>query len=89
MAHKKGQGSTKNGRDSNPQYLGVKLYNGEQANSGSIILRQRGTPWKPGFMVSRGKDDTLFARCAGTVIWKNRKVHILPADPATPRPSYL
>ncbi len=89
MAHKKGQGSTKNGRDSNPQYLGVKLYNGEKANAGSIILRQRGTPWRPGFMVSRGKDDTLFAMCAGTVVWKNGKVHIAPADPATPRPAYL
>lgn len=89
MAHKKGQGSTRNGRDSNPQYLGVKLYGGETANCGSIIVRQRGTPAKPGFMVSRGKDDTLFARCAGTVLWKGGKVHIVPADPKTPRPSYL
>lgn len=89
MAHKKGQGSTKNGRDSNPQYLGVKLYSGEVANTGSIIVRQRGTPAKPGFMVSRGKDDTLFALCPGTVMWKNGKVHIVPADPATPRPFYL
>lgn len=89
MAHKKGQGSTKNGRDSNPQYLGVKLYAGEQANCGSIIVRQRGTPIKPGFMVARGKDDTLFALCAGTVVWKNGKVHILPSDPSTPKPFYL
>ncbi len=89
MAHKKGQGSTRNGRDSNPQYLGVKLYSGEVANSGSIIVRQRGASWKAGFMVSKGSDDTLFALCAGTVVWKNGKVHILPTDPNTPRPFYL
>lgn len=89
MAHKKGQGSTKNGRDSNPQYLGVKLYGGEQANCGSIIVRQRGVPRKPGFMVGRGKDDTLFALCDGTVLWKNGTVHIVPADAKTPRPFYL
>lgn len=89
MAHKKGQGSTRNGRDSKPKYLGVKLYSGEVANTGSVILRQRGTPWKPGFMVGRGRDDTLFALCAGSVVWKNGKVHILPADPTTPKPFYL
>lgn len=89
MAHKKGQGSTQNGRDSNPKYLGVKLYSGEVANTGSIIARQRGTPWKPGFMVGRGKDDTLFSLCPGTVKWAGNKVHVLPADPATPRPFYL
>ncbi|MCA9293684.1 MAG: 50S ribosomal protein L27 [Phycisphaerales bacterium] len=88
MAHKKGQGSSKNGRDSNPQYLGVKLYGGEAAKSGSIIVRQRGTKWQPGFMVGRGKDDTLFALCEGTVVWKGRKVHVWPADDR-PRPSYL
>ncbi len=89
MAHKKGQGSTKNGRDSNPQFLGVKLYAGEKANAGSIIVRQRGAAWKSGFMVGKGKDDTLFALCDGTVIWKKGTVHIDPADPATPRPFYL
>lgn len=89
MAHKKGQGSTKNGRDSNPKYLGVKLYSGQVANTGSIICRQRGTPFKPGFMVGRGKDDTLFALCDGKVHWKDSKVHIVPSDPATPRPFYL
>lgn len=89
MAHKKGQGSTKNGRDSNPQFLGVKLYAGQQAKAGSIIIRQRGTPVKPGFMVSRAKDDSLFAMCHGTVVWKNGKVHILPADPSVPRPFFL
>jgi len=89
MAHKKGQGSTKNGRDSNPQYLGVKLYGGEFASAGSIIVRQRGTKWQPGFMVGRGKDDTLFAMCSGTVSWKGRKVHVVPADEKIARPTYL
>lgn len=89
MAHKKGQGSSKNGRDSNPQFLGVKLYGGEVAKAGSVIVRQRGTKWQPGFMVGRGKDDTLFALCHGTIVWKGRKVHVWPADEKTPRPSYL
>lgn len=89
MAHKKGQGSTKNGRDSNPQYRGVKLYGGEFATSGSIIARQCGTKWHPGFMVGRAKDDTLFARCDGTVVWKGRKVHVDPADKSHFRPFYL
>ena len=90
MAHKKGQGSTKNGRDSNPQYLGVKLYGGQVAKAGSIIIiRQRGTPIKPGFMVKRGKDDTLFALCAGSVIFQNGKVHIDPFDTSIPKPFYL
>jgi large subunit ribosomal protein L27 len=89
MAHKKGQGSTKNGRDSNPQFLGVKLYAGEKARGGAIIARQRGTPWRPGYMVGRGKDDTLFALCEGTVIWAGNIVHIDPADPSTPKPTVL
>ena len=89
MAHKKGQGSSKNGRDSNPQYRGVKLYGGEQAKHGSIIARQCGTKWLPGYMVGRGKDDTLFALCAGQVVWNGRKVHVLPADEATPVPVSL
>lgn len=89
MAHKKGQGSTKNGRDSNPQYRGVKLYDAERANAGSIIVRQCGTKWQPGYMVGRGKDDTLFALCEGTVVWNKRKVHVNPADAAAPRPFYL
>lgn len=89
MAHKKGQGSTKNGRDSNPQYLGVKLYGGEKANAGSIIVRQNGTKWQPGYLVGKGSDDTLFALEAGTVIWKGRKVHVRPANPETPIPFYL
>ncbi len=89
MAHKKGQGSSKNGRDSNPQYLGVKKYCGERATAGSILVRQNGTKWVPGFQVGRGKDDTLFALCEGTVLWDGRKVHLLPADDASPRPFYV
>jgi len=78
MAHKKGQGSSRNGRDSNPQYRGVKLYGGESAKVGSIIIRQCGTPFKPGRFVGRGKDDTLFALREGKVVFKGRVVDILP-----------
>ena len=78
MAHKKGQGSTRNGRDSNPQYLGVKLYGGQQARIGSIIVRQRGTVFHPGRFVGRGKDDTLFALADGVVVFKGRKITIQP-----------
>lgn len=83
MAHKKGQGSTRNGRDSNPQYLGVKLYGGETAKAGAIIVRQRGTPFKAGRFVRRGKDDTLFAMVEGTVVFHGRRVEIQPLVPAT------
>ena len=76
MAHKKGQGSTKNGRDSNPQYRGIKLYGGQAAKPGSIIVRQCGTKFKPGFNVSRGRDDTLFATADGTVEFQGRRVHV-------------
>ena len=89
MAHKKGQGSTKNGRDSNPQYRGIKLFGGEVAHAGSIIVRQVGTPFLPGFMVRRAKDDTLFSVVEGHVMYRGRKVHVVPSDPKTPRPSYL
>ena len=89
MAHKKGQGSTKNGRDSNPQYRGIKLYGGEVAKPGSIIVRQVGTPFLPGFLVRRAKDDTLFSVGLGTVLYKGRKVHVVPLDEKEPRPSYL
>ena len=89
MAHKKGQGSTKNGRDSNPQYLGVKLYGGEAAHSGCIIVRQRGTPVRPGFNVRRGKDDTLFSVAEGTVVFKGRTVHVIPTDPKADCPAHL
>jgi large subunit ribosomal protein L27 len=78
MAHKKGQGSTRNGRDSNAQYRGVKLYGGQFAKSGAIIIRQCGTPFKPGFNVGRGRDDTLFSLVDGVVQFKNRTVSVEP-----------
>jgi large subunit ribosomal protein L27 len=67
MAHKKGLGSSRNGRESNPQMLGVKVFAGETVSGGEIIVRQRGTRFKPGTGVGIGKDDTLYARAAGTV----------------------
>ncbi|MEU5847808.1 50S ribosomal protein L27 [Saccharopolyspora shandongensis] len=67
MAHKKGASSSRNGRDSNPQYLGVKRYGGQVVKAGEILIRQRGTKFHPGLNVGRGKDDTLFALSAGTV----------------------
>ena len=73
MAHKKGASSTRNGRDSNAQYLGVKRFGGESVNAGSIIVRQRGTHFHPGENVGRGKDDTLFALSAGTVAFGQRR----------------
>ncbi|MGP1271743.1 MAG: 50S ribosomal protein L27 [Phycisphaerales bacterium] len=89
MAHKKGQGSTRNVRDSNPQYRGVKLYGGEVAKPGAIIVRQCGTKFLPGFMVQRGKDDTLFSVGLGKVVFQGRTVHVDPLDPEAPRPSSL
>jgi large subunit ribosomal protein L27 len=77
MAHKKGQGSSRNGRDSNAKYLGVKLYGGQVAKAGSIIIRQRGTRWHPGFNVAMGRDFTIFAMKEGTVQFKGKKVHIV------------
>lgn len=82
MAHKKGQGSSKNGRDSNPQFRGVKLYGGQQAKAGSIIIRQCGTSFKPGYKVLRGRDDTLMALVPGTVRFRGRFVDVIPADDA-------
>jgi large subunit ribosomal protein L27 len=81
MAHKKGQSSSRNGRDSNPQYLGVKAYAGEWVSAGSIIARQRGTKFHPGKNVGCGRDFTLFALKDGTVQFtKNgRMVNIVPA----------
>ena len=67
MAHKKGGGSSRNGRDSNPQMLGVKVYGGQQVNAGTIIVRQRGTKLAPGEGVGVGRDDTLFALVTGQV----------------------
>jgi large subunit ribosomal protein L27 len=84
MAHKKGQGSSRNGRDSNAQYRGVKLYGGQTAKAGSIIIRQCGTKFHPGVNVGMGKDYTLFALKAGTVEFgTRRRVNIVPQDAAT------
>ncbi len=76
MAHKKGQGSTRNGRDSNPQYRGVKVYGGAFVPAGGIIVRQRGTQYAPGFNVGLGKDYTIFALKDGTVEFQGKKVHV-------------
>ncbi len=85
MAHKKGLGSSKNGRDSQSKRLGVKRFDGQVVTGGSILVRQRGTPIKPGPNVGRGKDDTLFAKIDGTVKFQNRGhkgrfVHIIAAN---------
>ncbi|MBN1871761.1 MAG: 50S ribosomal protein L27 [Candidatus Omnitrophica bacterium] len=79
MAHKKGLGSSRNGRDSNPQFLGVKRFHGQLVTAGSILVRQRGTSFKPGLNVGRGSDDTLFAMKKGVVEFrKNRTINIIP-----------
>ena len=85
MAHKKAGGSSRNGRDSNAKMLGVKRFGGQLVNGGTILVRQRGTPIKPGTNVGRGKDDTLFALATGTVKFENRGRHgrfvsIVPAE---------
>jgi large subunit ribosomal protein L27 len=80
MAHTKAQGSTTNGRDSNPKRLGVKVYGGQFVRAGGIIVRQRGSRFRPGFFVGQGNDFTLFAKRDGIVEFKtNRTVHVLPA----------
>ncbi len=89
MAHKKGQGSTKNGRDSNPQYRGIKLYGGEVAQPGSIIVRQVGTPFEAGYLVRMGRDNTLFSLGHGKVVIQGSKVSIDPTDAKMPRPTWL
>ncbi len=81
MAHKKGQGSIRNGRDSRAQRLGCKMFAGQAVKTGNIIVRQRGTKFHPGDNVGRGKDDTLFALCDGTIKFTRgvkRKVHVIP-----------
>lgn len=80
MAHKKGQSSSKNGRDSNPKYLGVKAFGGETVSAGSILIRQRGTKFHPGKNVGRGRDFTLFSLIDGTVQFNKRKrlINVLP-----------
>ncbi|ACU94314.1 LSU ribosomal protein L27P [Cryptobacterium curtum DSM 15641] len=83
MAHKKGLGSTRNGRDSHAQRLGCKKFGGEKVIAGNVIVRQRGTHFHPGENVGRGKDDTLFALCEGTVKYTRgvkRKVHVVPTQ---------
>ena len=84
MSKTKGGGSTRNGRDSNAQRLGVKVYDGTKISAGTIIVRQRGTRFHPGENVGRGGDDTLFAKASGTVKFGQRKgrklVDIIPAD---------
>tara|TARA_Y100001978_G_scaffold181442_1_gene177605 strand:+ start:360 stop:611 length:252 start_codon:yes stop_codon:yes gene_type:complete len=72
MAHKKGQGSSRNGRDSNPSYLGLKVADGQTVHAGTIILKQRGTKFHPGTNVKRGNDDTLFATTNGIVRFKRK-----------------
>jgi large subunit ribosomal protein L27 len=85
MAHKKGQGSSRNGRDSNAQNLGVKRYAGQSVSGGTILVRQRGTRIHAGENVGRGRDDTLFAKADGIVRFQNKGrrgkfVHIVPAE---------
>lgn len=77
MAHKKGQGSSRNGRDSNAKYRGVKLFGGQAIKAGSIIVRQCGTKFLPGCNVGMGKDYTLFATTDGTLQFQGRKVHVV------------
>jgi len=79
MAHKKGQGASRNGRESAAQRLGVKRAGGQKVTSGSILIRQRGTHFKPGVNVGKGKDDTLFAKCDGVVSFSGkRQVSVIP-----------
>ena len=94
MAHKKGQGSTKNGRDSNPQYRGVKAYGGQAVTAGSIIVRQCGTKFMPGFNVGVGSDYTLFALKDGKVEYQARRdtaptpvAHATASAPRAPAPT--
>ena len=84
MAHKKGASSSRNGRDSNPQFLGVKRFGGQVVKAGEILVRQRGTHFHPGDQVGRGGDDTLFALAAGTVQFGSKRgrktVSVVPAE---------
>lgn len=90
MAHKKGGGSSRNGRDSQSQRLGVKKYSGEKVLSGNILVRQRGTRIKPGRNVDVGKDDTLFATANGVVVYENlrddrKRVSVIPLEEIQPQ----
>jgi len=80
VAHKKGQGSSRNGRDSNPQFLGVKRIGGQVVTAGTIIVRQKGTVFHAGNRVGCGRDHTLFALVDGTVRFRGNKIDILPAS---------
>ncbi len=81
MAHKKGQGSSRNGRDSNAQYRGVKRFGGQRVKAGEILVRQCGTKFRPGLNVGRGRDDTLFAKSPGTVVFDSgRRVSIVSGE---------
>jgi large subunit ribosomal protein L27 len=85
MAHKKGVGSTRNGRDSESKRLGVKIYGGQVAKAGNILVRQRGTKFHPGFNVGKGSDDTLFAKISGTVKFERKgktkqKISVYPLE---------
>ena len=83
MAHKKGQGSSRNGRDSNSKYLGVKRYAGQLVKTGEILVRQRGTKLRPGFNVGLGRDHTLFALCAGVVKSDSgKRISVVPSAEA-------
>ena len=86
MAHKKGVGSSRNGRDSNAKRLGVKRYGGQRVSAGSILVRQRGTKIHPGINVGKGRDDTLYAKVAGAVSFENGKakkqVSVYPLEEA-------
>ena len=88
MAHKKGVGSSRNGRDSNPKFRGIKKYGGEIVRAGNIIVRQCGTKWKPGKNVGLGRDFTIYAMIEGRVQFSERSgrtyVSVAPAAPATP-----
>jgi large subunit ribosomal protein L27 len=85
MAHKKGQGSSRNGRDSKPKMLGIKLFGGQRAQPGSIICRQRGTRWRPGVNVGVGRDWTIFSLVEGTVKFdqEGRRINVVPLAAAT------
>ena len=85
MAHKKGVGSTRNGRDSESKRLGVKMFGGQKVKAGNILVRQRGTKFHPGFNVGKGRDDTLFALIAGIVKFerkgkKKQQISVYPAE---------
>ncbi|MAG13765.1 MAG: 50S ribosomal protein L27 [Spirochaetales bacterium] len=86
MAHKKGGGSSKNGRDSHSQRLGIKRFGGQVVKAGEILIRQRGTKFHPGDNVGKGKDDTLFATAEGAVVFNRRRgrrfVHVEPVESA-------